>query len=551
MKTIKLEDKIIYQIFPRSFYDSNNDGNGDLKGITLKLPYLKKLGINAIWLCPIYKTEFVDAGYDVLDYKSVWKNFGTLKDFKELSNKAKKLGIDIIMDIVLNHVSNQHKWFKKACESEDNIEHNYFIWRKTLSDEEKKAKSIFGGSAWEYVPSVKKYYFHLFSKEQVDLNWSHPNTIKAMVDVIDFWYKLGVKGFRLDAIKHVSKTFENVEKNPYFAWNPKAVDYLKTFNKLAFSNKPDAYTLGESSGITADEILYYGSGENKVSENYFNFSWWWIGWGRQTGRNGYDANWDYKNFVFQQQPFQHNEKIKSYMFTNFLSNHDTSRSVSRWGDENIFRQESAKTHALMLFILKGIPCIYYGEEIGLLNTHFDKRSQFRDVDIYNGFTTLVDEQKIYSENEFFKYMNINSRDAGRSLMQWDSSKNAGFSQAKNLWLKTGRYSEEINVKKALKEKDSIFYFYQQLIKMRKKEFRDILIKGTSKFEVLPSGLILIKRCFENEELIAYLNLTSSQIEENIEQGQTILSSYKDNKIVKNIFRPYESILIKNSFKNKG
>ncbi|AEC45772.1 alpha-amylase family glycosyl hydrolase [Mesomycoplasma hyorhinis] len=544
MKTIKLEDKIIYQIFPRSFYDSNNDGNGDLKGITLKLPYLKKLGINAIWLCPIYKTDFVDAGYDVLDYKSVWKQFGSLKDFKELATQARKLGIDIIMDIVLNHVSNNHKWFKKACLSTQNLEHDYFIWREKLTSEEQKATSIFGGSAWEYVPSVKKYYFHLFSKEQVDLNWSHPNTIKAMVDVINFWYKLGVRGFRLDAIKHVSKTFENVDQNPYFAWNVGAVEYLKTFNKLAFSDKPDAYTLGEASGITADEILNYGAGQNQVSQNFYNFSWWWIGWGKQTGRNGFDANWDYKNFIIQQQPFQHNQQIKPHMFTNFLSNHDTSRSVSRWGDENIFREESAKTHALMLFVLKGIPCIYYGEEIGLLNTHFEKRSQFRDVDIFNGFASLVDKEKIYSEDEFFKYMNINSRDAGRSLMQWDSSTNAGFNLSKTPWLKTGRRSSKINVEKALKDRDSIFYFYQKLIKIRKKEFHDVLIYGTSECQVLDNGLVMIKRSYKNEAIIAYLNLTSKEIKAQFHNNFQLLSSYKDKKIVKSVFRPFESILIK-------
>ncbi|TQC54427.1 alpha-amylase family glycosyl hydrolase, partial [Mycoplasmopsis cynos] len=177
MKVVKLEEKILYQIFPRSYYDSNNDGDGDINGITKKLGYLKKLGINAIWLCPTYETNFVDAGYDVLDYKSVWKQFGTLDDFIKMTKTAKKYGIDIIMDIVLNHVSNEHEWFKKAVASVNNVEHNYFIWRDQLTEQEQKAQSIFGGSAWEYVSTIKKYYFHLFSKEQVDLNWEHPDTI--------------------------------------------------------------------------------------------------------------------------------------------------------------------------------------------------------------------------------------------------------------------------------------------------------------------------------------------------------------------------------------
>ncbi|BBU47819.1 alpha-amylase family glycosyl hydrolase [Mycoplasmopsis felis] len=543
MKTVKLEDKILYQIFPRSFYDSNNDGDGDLKGITEKLPYLKELGINGIWLCPTYDTHFVDAGYDVLDYKSVWKQFGTLQDFKEMSLKASELGIDIIMDIVLNHVSNEHEWFKKASESENNIEHSYFIWRKELTEQEKQAQSIFGGSAWEYVDSVKKYYFHLFSKEQVDLNWSHPNTIAAMVDVINFWYDLGVRGFRLDAIKHVAKTFDNVQGNPYFAWCDGAVDFLKEFNKLAFSNKPDAYTLGEASGITAEELLEYGSGQNQVSQNYFNFAWWWIGWGK-TGRNGYDANWNYKEFVYQQQPFQHNENIKPHMFTNFLSNHDTSRSVSRWGNEGIFREESAKAHALMLLTLKGIPCLYYGEEIGLLNTQFNSRNEFKDVDIHNGFKSLVDEQKIYSESEFIKYLNINSRDAGRSLMQWNNTINAGFNSGNKPWLNLGKNKEYINVENALKDKTSIFHFYKKLIDMRKNEYRDVFVLGKSEISLTENGLVKISRTFNDTKLTVYINLTDKEVHQKINLGTQLLSTYKDQKNVVNVFRPYEGILIK-------
>ncbi|WP_322935831.1 alpha-amylase family glycosyl hydrolase [Mycoplasmopsis felis] len=543
MKTVKLEDKILYQIFPRSFYDSNNDGDGDLKGITEKLPYLKELGINGIWLCPTYDTHFVDAGYDVLDYKSVWKQFGTLQDFKEMSLKASELGIDIIMDIVLNHVSNEHEWFKKASESENNIEHSYFIWRKELTEQEKQAQSIFGGSAWEYVDSVKKYYFHLFSKEQVDLNWSHPNTIAAMVDVINFWYDLGVRGFRLDAIKHVAKTFDNVQGNRYFAWCDGAVDFLKEFNKLAFSNKPDAYTLGEASGITAEELLEYGSGQNQVSQNYFNFAWWWIGWGK-TGRNGYDANWNYKEFVYQQQPFQHNENIKPHMFTNFLSNHDTSRSVSRWGNEGIFREESAKAHALMLLTLKGIPCLYYGEEIGLLNTQFNSRNEFKDVDIHNGFKSLVDEQKIYSESEFIKYLNINSRDAGRSLMQWNNTINAGFNSGNKPWLNLGKNKEYINVENALKDKTSIFHFYKKLIDMRKNEYRDVFVLGKSEISLTENFLVKISRTFNDTKLTVYINLTDKEVHQKINLGTQLLSTYKDQKNVVNVFRPYEGILIK-------
>ncbi|TNK83670.1 sucrase-isomaltase [Mycoplasmopsis pullorum] len=546
MKTIKLEDKVIYQIFPRSFYDSNNDGDGDLKGITLKLDYLQDLGINAIWLCPIYKTNFVDAGYDVLDYKSVWKQFGTLEDFKELTQEAKKRNIDIIMDIVLNHVSNEHEWFKKACESVENVEHNYFIWREKLSEVEAKATSIFGGNAWEYVPSVNKYYFHLFAKEQVDLNWNHPDTINAISDVIQFWYDLGVRGFRLDAIKHVAKDFKTVENNPAFAWCDGAVEALRKFNEIAFSDKPDAYVLGESSGISYEELLKYADGPDKVADNYFNFAWWWIGWGRKTGRNGYDANWNYHEFVYQQKPFQESTKVKPHMITNFLSNHDTSRSVSRWGNETFFRSQSAKTHALFLMMLKGVPCIYYGEEIGMLNTEFNARNEFKDVDTYNAFENFVDKEKIYSESEMLLYSNINSRDAGRVIMQWNDQINFGFNKGEETWIKLGRNGSEINVENDLKNANSILNFYKKIIKMRKVDFHDLIVYGEAKIELQNDGSILLTRFAQdtNKVLKVLINMTNKEL--NLEQeidGNQILSSYEDNKLVTNVLRPYESILL--------
>ncbi|WP_025755368.1 alpha-amylase family glycosyl hydrolase [Mycoplasmopsis cricetuli] len=542
MKTIKLEERIIYQIFPRSFMDSNNDGDGDLNGITSKLLYLKDLGINTIWLCPIYKTNFVDAGYDVLDYKNVWKQFGTLEDFKELTSKAKELNIDIVMDIVLNHVSNEHEWFKKACQSAKNIEHNYFIWKENLTDQEKQVQSIFGGSAWEFVPSVNKYYFHLFAKEQVDLNWAHPDTLNAMVDVINFWYNLGVKGFRLDAIKHVSKNFHELKNNPVFSWCQGSVEYLKKFNELAFKDKNDAFTLGEASGISLEELIKYRI-KNKVADNYFNFAWWWIGWGTKTGRNGYDANWDYKQFVYQQQPFQKSELIKPQMITNFLSNHDTSRSISRWGDEGIFHDQAAKTQALLLFSLKGIPCIYYGEEIGMLNTHFNSRSEFRDIDSLNSFINMVDKEKIYSEEELLIYSNINSRDAGRTIMQWDNSINSGFNKGAKSWIKLGRMKQKINVQIQKQNKNSVWHFYKKLITFRTKTYHDVLIYGSSNIELLSSGIIQITRKFNDKTILVYINITNKELDFNQKIKNIILSSWNDKKISNKFLRPYESIMI--------
>ncbi len=542
MKMLKWKDKVIYQIFPRSYKDSNNDGDGDLKGIESKLPYLADLDIDAIWLCPTYDTNFADAGYDVKDYKSVWKQFGTLEDFKSMTKKAQELGIDIVMDIVLNHVSDEHPWFKKACESVDNIEHNYFIWREKPNKDEEVAKSIFGGSAWEFLPSVNKYYFHLFAKEQVDLNWEHPDTIQAMAEVIDFWYEIGVRGFRLDAIKHISKVFPDGNDNAY-SWGPTAVKQLQKFNEVAFKDKPDAFVLGESSGITVEEAIQYGTGKDKVSSNYYNFYWWWLGWG-ETGRNGWDPDWDYKKFVEGTKGFQESKDIPADLITNFLTNHDTSRAISRWGDEGVFWKESAKALAMMMFVMKGIPCIYYGEEIGMLNPRFTSRDEFRDVDALNAYKNLVDEEKYYTDEEMTKYLSINGRDNSRTPMAWDDSINAGFNKGKEPWIKVGFGYRDINVASQINDPNSIFTFYKSIIKLRKSdEYKDVLIDGESKFDLLPSGAFKVERTSQSgKKLVVLLNVTNKKIKTPVVKGKTLLSTWNDGKEFKGQLRSYESII---------
>lgn len=541
-KIEKWKNKTIYQIFPRSYYDSNNDGDGDINGITAKLDYLKDLGIDAIWLCPTYDTRFADAGYDVIDYKTVWKQFGTLEDFKKMTSEANKRGIDIIMDIVLNHVSNEHPWFLKAIESEHNKEHNYFIWRKELNADEKDAPSIFGGSAWEFVPSVGKYYFHLFAKEQVDLNWDHPDTIDAMVDIIDFWYEIGVKGFRLDAIKHISKEFPQGIPSAH-SWGSTVVPQLQIFNKKAFSNKPDAFVFGEASGINLDEAIKYGTGNEKVSDNYYNFSWWWLGWGNDTGRNGYNPDWQPKQFIENIKPFQEDKRISPELMTNFLSNHDTSRAVSRWGDENLFWKESAKSLAMMMFVMKGVPCIYYGEEIGMLNPIFANRGEFRDVDALNAYKIMVDKDKYYTEDEMTKYHNMNGRDNCRTPMQWDANKNAGFNNGTTPWIKVGKTFAEINVASQLNDKDSIHSFYKQIIALRKNpKYQSILVDGESHVEVMPNDLFKVERTGKDGKIVAYINITKGKKEFEPINGEVIARTWTDNKEIKKQIRSFESIM---------
>lgn len=540
MKLLKWQDKIIYQIFPRSFKDDSKDGNGDIKGIIKKLDYLEWLGIDAIWLCPIYDTEFADAGYDVLNYFDIWKTFGSIEDFKELIAKAKEKKIEIIMDIVLNHTSTNHEWFKKAISDPTSEEFNYYIWKNKPT----KDKSIFGSSAWEFVPSVNKYYFHLFTIQQADLNWENPKTIKAMANVINYWYDLGVKGFRLDAIQHVHKDFQ--EKNSsFFSFGSKMTDYLKLLKKQI--NKKDIFLIGESSGIKPELIPNWTKGKNKIVDNFFNFSWWWIGWNKKTGRNGYDLNWSFEDFYNSHfLEYQENKTLLSNSFTVFLTSHDTSRALSRWGNENLFWEESAKTLALFQFSLRGIMCIYYGEEIGMLNTIFNSKHELKDVDALNSFDILVDKEKYYSEKEMLRAHNINSRDNSRTPMIWDENeKNFGFSKSDETWIKLNQNFKNTSVKKQQNDQNSILYFYKSIINLRKKsDYSEILLNGTTKINTFNEYEVSkITRTLNRKKITSFINLSARAQKIKLpNNSKIIISSYTEKPFEKNFLRPYESIM---------
>ncbi|MDJ1646666.1 alpha-amylase family glycosyl hydrolase [Mycoplasma phocimorsus] len=531
------KNKVVYEIFPRSFKDSNGDGNGDIRGIIEKIDYIADLGINAIWLTPIYKTEFADAGYDVLDYYDVWEKFGTLQDFKDLVEECKKRNIDIIMDLVLNHVSDDHPWFKKAISDPSSDEFSYFIWN---DKQEEGDESIFGGSAWEYVPSVNKYYYHLFSKNQVDLNWGSPKTVKAMADVVEFWYNLGVKGFRLDAIQHVAKERENGKMTYSFA--PKMVEYLQAFLKQIKTEKDDIFFVGEASGINPDKLVKYSRGENRISDAFYNFSFWYIGWHWKTGRNGIDKNWDFRKFASEDAiRYQNDKEIEGHQIFNFLTNHDTSRAISRY-IKSFWYVEGAKTLALFMFAQKGIPTINYGEEIGMLNGGFKSKDEFRDVDVFNSFRIFCDEKLYYTEEEMLEAHNWNSRDNARIPMQWNSSENHGFTSAKTPWIKYGISANVFNVENEQKDPNSILNFYKQIISLRKNELNNFLVEGDSEMKLLENGLIQITRTYQDKDIVAIINLSSFELEYEYCPKKVIISTYTDQ--ITNKLRPYESLLLK-------
>lgn len=532
----KWKDKIVYQIFPRSFKDSNNDGDGDLQGIISKLDYLSNLGINAIWLTPIYETQFADAGYDVLDYHKVWKQFGTLNDFKKLAKECKKRKIEIIMDLVLNHVSDEHPWFIKAKSDPKSEEYSYFIWTDKPGDEE----SIFGGSAWEYVPEIKKYYYHLFTPQQVDLNWGSEKTIKAMAKVVDFWYDLGVRGFRFDAIQHVSKEYVKGHFTHSFA--PKMVSYLQALEANIQNPGKDMFIVGEASGINPKKAIKYTRGKEYIADAFYNFSWWWIGWNKNTGRNGIDESWKVSDFANQDAiEYQNNPKIKSHQIFNFLTNHDTSRAISRYIKDKKYYVQGAKSLALFIFAQKGIPSINYGEEIGMLNGGFHQRSDFRDVDAYNSFKIFVDEQKIYTEAHMLKSHNYNSRDNSRIPMQWDKTEFHGFSDNHQPWIKFGDHIGKHNVESQIKSRDSIFNFYKKIIKLRKGQLRNLLVNGESSMMINDDEVIVIVRVYKNRKIKAICNLSNEPKKYKFNAKDIIISTYKDTE--SNVLRPYESVLV--------
>ncbi|OYD26439.1 oligo-1,6-glucosidase/alpha-glucosidase [Mycoplasma testudineum] len=530
------KDKIIYQIFPRSFKDSNDDGNGDINGIISKLDYLQDLGVNVIWLTPIYKTEFADAGYDVFDYFKVWEKFGTISDFKKLSKECKKRDIEIMMDLVLNHVSTKHEWFKKAIADPNSKEFNYFIW----SDKPDSSESIFNGSAWEYVESVNKYYYHLFAPEQADLNWANQDVVDAMAEVVNFWNKLGVNSYRFDAIQHVHKEIVNGEN--IHSFGSKMVKYLQALRKKIEKNNNNVFILGEASGIDPSKNIKYANGKEKIADSFYNFSWWWIGWNKKTGRNGYDHDWKVSDFANPGAiEYQNNETIKPWQLVNFLTNHDTSRAISRYVKDAKFWNQAAKSLALFTFVQKGIPAFNYGEEIALSNAIFNDRSEFRDVDVANSFKVFVDQNKIYTENEMRVAHIINSRDNSRLPMVWDNvSEYHGFSSVKP-WVKFSQNHNSTSVEKQLKDPQSVLHFYKKLIQLRKDSiYKNILIDGKSNFSV-EDGIFVITRTLKNKSIKAFINLDNVIVKKNYDPNKVILSSYNDSE--ENVLREYESILI--------
>ncbi|NCC44437.1 MAG: alpha-glucosidase [Clostridia bacterium] len=529
------QESVIYQIYPRSFYDSNADGIGDLQGIVTKLDYLEKLGIDAIWLSPVYKSPQDDNGYDISDYRDIDPIFGNLSDMDELIKEAKKRNIKIIMDLVLNHSSDEHPWFMEAKKSKDNPYHDYYVWR----DGEKGVypndlKSAFCGPAWEWVEECQQYYLHQFSVKQPDLNWENPKLRQAVYDMINWWIDRGVGGFRLDVIDLIGKETDKMVMAEGEMLHP----YLKEMSKATFQ-RAELVTVGEAWSATPERAKLYSNPNGSELSMVFQFE--HILLDQQEGKE----KWDLADlpFVEFKKVFTKWQKELNGTGWNslFLGNHDLPRSVSRFGDDGKYRNVSAKMLATVIHGMQGTPYIYQGEELGMTNVKFDI-SDYRDIELINMYNERL--SRGYDEKDIMKSIYAKGRDNARTPMQWDDSENAGFTKG-TPWLRLNPNYAVINAQEALENSDSIFYYYQKLIAHRKQE--EVFIDGVYA-PVLEEdeNIFAYTRKNENAKMLVLCNFkdteVSYELEENWDDGQVLIANYPDQG-EKGKLRPYEAKIV--------
>lgn len=547
------KESIVYQIYPRSFKDSNGDGIGDIKGITEKLDYLKELGIDVIWLSPVYQSPNDDNGYDISDYQAIMQEFGTMKDFDEMLAAAHERGIRIMMDLVVNHTSDEHQWFAESRKSKDNPYRDYYIWKEAREGKEPNNwGSCFGGPAWEYDEATDMYYLHLFSKKQPDLNWDNERVRREVFDMMTWWLKKGVDGFRMDVISMISKVpglpdGAKGEGALYGDFGPNVIngphvhEYLQEMRKEVLS-KFDTITVGETSGVTVQEAVKYAADDESELNMVFQFE-------QNDLDGGESGKWnlnkiylpDLKAVLNRWQTHLEGKAWNSL----YWNNHDQPRVVSRFGNDSYeYRELSAKMLATCLHMMKGTPYIYQGEELGMTNVPFESLEEFRDIESINAYQEYT-ENGIIAPDDMMKYLRYKSRDNARTPMQWDDSANAGFTDG-TPWIKVNPNYMEINVQEQINRKDSVFHYYQKLIALRKKN--PIIVYG--KFELLlpeDEDIFMYIRSYENEKLLVLCNFSDrermAEIPGEFVNGDIWISNYEDAKPEKEIcLRAYEAVV---------
>ncbi|EGR0070055.1 alpha-glucosidase [Vibrio vulnificus] len=494
-------DAVVYQIYPRSFCDSNNDGIGDLNGIIGKLDYLKTLGVNVLWLSPVYKSPMDDNGYDISDYQDIAAEFGTMADMQNLLAQAKARDIRVVMDLVVNHTSDEHPWFVEARKSKDNPYRDYYIWRDAKPDGSvpDDQGSIFGGSAWQWDEATQQYYFHLFSKRQPDLNWENPKVQHEVHKMMNWWIDQGIGGFRLDVIDLIGKEIDKgITGN-----GPRLHPLLQEMNRATFGDK-DLLTVGETWGATPEIAKLYSDPERHELSMVFQFEHITLTW--QHGDKWNPIPLDLKQFKHVLTMWQ-TELSNQGWNSLFWNNHDLPRVVSKYGDDKRYRVESAKMLATALHFLKGTPYIYQGEEIGMTNVAFESLDQYKDIETLNFYK--VKTESGVSHQHMMDAIHENSRDNARTPMQWSASPNGGFSQAEP-WIEVNPNYPEINVEQALADSDSIFYHYQKLIELRKQHPAIVYGDFTPLFAEHDSVFAYV-RSHQDEQLLVINNFSDQDV----------------------------------------
>ena len=548
------KESVVYQIYPRSFCDSNGDGIGDLNGITGKLDYLKELGIDVIWLSPVYKSPNDDNGYDISDYQAIMDEFGTMEDFDRMLATAHEKGIKIMMDLVVNHTSDEHKWFIESRKSTDNPYRDYYIWRPAKEDGSLPNNwgSCFSGPAWEYDKTTDMYFLHLFSKKQPDLNWDNPAVRQDVFDMMNWWLKKGVDGFRMDVISLISKEPGLPDKEPgingYATFNvsangPHVHEYLQEMRQKALNNA-DTITVGECSGVTLEEAKKYARSDEKELNMVFQFEHMDVDSDEKAGK-WTTRKMDLRNLKKILTRWQ--KGLQDIAWNSlYWENHDQPRSVSRFGnDSDEYREISAKMLATCIHMMQGTPYVYQGEELGMTNCPFNTLDNFRDLESINAFHELTEQGKM-TEEDMMAAIGYKGRDNARTPMQWDDSAYAGFSTA-NPWIMVNPNYTKINAKDQVNREDSVFKYYQKLIKLRHES--ELIVYGT--YDLIlddDKDIYAYIRTLGDEKLIVYCNFSENtrkvEIPKEFVNKKVLISNYIDAKVNHKItLRPYEAIVI--------
>ena len=547
---------VVYQIYPKSFNDTTGSGQGDIKGITEKLDYLKKLGVEVLWLTPMYKSPQNDNGYDISDYYSIDESYGTMEDFEEMLKEAHKRDIKIVMDIVVNHTSTENEWFKKSEEGDPEYK-DFYIWKDAVNGKEPTNwQSKFGGNAWKWSEKRKQYYLHLFDVTQADLNWENEKVRKKVYEMIKYWLNKGVDGFRFDVINLISKDqrFLNDDGSDtrfvpdgrrFYTDGPKIHEYLKEIHKEAFGEN-ELLTVGEMSSTSLENCVRYSNPQEKELSMAFSFHHLKVDY--PNGEKWVKAPFDFVELKRILSKWQIGMYEGNGWNATFWTNHDQPRALSRFGDDKNFHEKSGKMLATVLHGLQGTPYVYQGEEFGMTNPYFDKIEKYQDVESKNMYKILRD--KGLSEEEVLDILMQKSRDNSRTPVQWDDTKNAGFTSG-TPWIGIPENYKKINAENALKDNNSIFYHYQNLIQLRRTE--ELLITGRYEdIDLENKKVYAYKRIGENEELIVISNFYDEVTEFDVkgldlEKAFILLSNYVQSPEIKEdkiILKPYESIIFK-------